>query len=68
MKKLIALLLTMALLLGLASTAFAKKTTNLEIYWIGNQDNEEIRKGVEEAINEYIEPLINANVSFHIIN
>ena len=68
MRKLTALLLTLALVLGMASTAAAKKTATLEIYWIGNQDDEEIRTGVEEAINEYIEPLINAKVSFHIIN
>lgn len=67
MRKLIAILLTMALVLGLASVASAKKPTTLQIYWIGNGDNEEIRKGVEAAINEYIEPLINANVEFHII-
>ena len=68
MRKLTALLLILCLVLGIASTAFAKKATTLNIYWIGNQDNEEIRTGVEEAINKYIEPLINAKVSFHIIN
>ena len=67
MRKLVSLLLVLALVLGVTSTAFAKPKT-LQIYWIGNADNEEIRKGVEEAINEYIEPLINANVSFHIVN
>ena len=68
MRKLIALMLILALVFGVMSTAMAKKATTLEIYWIGNADNEEIRAGVEEAINEYIEPLINAKVSFHIIN
>ena len=64
----IALLLALALLLGVASTAAAKSPYTLEIYWIGYEDNETIRKGVEDAINEYIEPLINAKVSFHIVN
>ena len=39
----------------------------LDIYWVGNGDNESVRAGVEEAINKYIEPLIGAKVSFHII-
>ena len=68
MRKLIAVLLTMALLLGIASTALAKSPYMLDIYWIGNQDNEEIRTGVQDAINDYIEPLIGANVTFHIVN
>ena len=41
MRKLVAILLTMALVLGLASVASAKKPTTLQIYWIGNGDNEE---------------------------
>ena len=68
MRRGIALLLALALLLGVASTAAAKSPYTLEIYWIGYEDNETIRKGVEDAINEYIEPLINAKVSFHIVN
>ena len=73
MRKLVSLLLVLALALGITSTAFAKKPTTLEIYWIANakQEDEEtwtpIKEGVEEAINEYIEPLINAKVSFHLI-
>ena len=74
MRKLAALLLTLALVLGLASTAFAAKPKTLEIYWIANASKEDaetwtpIKEGVEAAINEYIEPLINANVSFHLVN
>ena len=74
MRKLVAVLLTMALLLGLASTALATKPKTLEIYWIANaaKDKEAewapVRDGVEAAINEYIEPLINANVHFHLVN
>ena len=67
MRKLIALLLILTLTLGVASAALAKDYT-LDIYWIGNQDNEEIRKGVEEAVSEYVEPLIKAKVAFHIVN
>ena len=69
MRKLVALLLVLVLAVGLVSTAMAKKDPDtLEIYWIGNADNEAIRTGVEEAVNEYIEPLINAHVHYHIIN
>ena len=73
MRKLIALLLALALMLGLTSTAFAKAKT-LEIYWIANAAKGDadtwmpIKEGVEQAINEYIEPLINANVNFHLVN
>ena len=68
MRKLVALLLALSLVLGLASTAFAAKDYTLDIYWIGNKDDEEIRKGVEEAVSEYVEPLIKAKVAYHIIN
>ena len=67
MRKLAAVLLTLSLLLGLVSTAFARDYT-LDIYWIGNRDDEEIRKGVEQAVSEYVEPKIRAKVAFHIIN
>ena len=55
MRKLVAVLLTMALLLGLASTALAAKPKTLEIYWIANaaKDKEAewapVRDGVEAA-------------------
>jgi len=74
MRKLAAVLLTLALLTGLVSTASAAKPKTLEIYWIANAtkaDEEKwipIKEGVEEAINEYIEPLINAHVHFHLVN
>ncbi len=67
MRKWIALLLTVTLVFGLGSAALAKRAYTLDIYWIANKDDEAIRAGVEEAINEYIEPLIGANVSFHLI-
>jgi putative aldouronate transport system substrate-binding protein len=38
----------------------------LDYYWVGNADTDQ-RPLVEAAINEYIEPLIGANVVFHII-
>ena len=68
MRKLVAIVLALSLILGLASTAFAAKDYTLDIYWIGNKDDEEIRKGVEEAVNEYVEDKIKAKVAFHIIN
>ena len=52
MRKLVALLLILSLTLGLASAAFAAKDYTLDIYWIGNKDDEKIRKGVEEAVSE----------------
>lgn len=66
MRKLVSLLLALSMLLGLAGVAFAEETYTLDYYWIGNGDNA-VRAEVEEAINAYIEPLINAKVSFHII-
>ena len=68
MRKLVAIVLALSLILGLASTAFAAKDYTLDIYWIGNKDDEKIRKGVEEAVNEYVEDKIKAKVAFHIIN
>lgn len=56
MRRLIALLLTLALVIGLAPAALAK-THTLDIYWIANSDNEEIRAGVEKAINAYLAEL-----------
>lgn len=38
----------------------------LDYYIVGNADSTD-RAAVEKAINAYIEPLINANVTFHII-
>jgi len=76
MRKWIALLLTVVLAMGAISSASAARAYTLDIYWIGNvrsgaevEDDpyRETREGVEAAINAYIEPLINANVSFHIV-
>ena len=38
----------------------------LHYFWVANQDTEQ-RSLVEAAINEYIEPIINANVIFHLV-
>ena len=67
MRKLISLFLAVVMLVGLIPAAMAAGVTTLDIYWVGAGDAPEIRAGVEEAINAYIEPLIGANVSFHII-
>ncbi len=67
MRKLVSLLLALAMILALVPTAMADDAYTLDIYWVGNGDNEAVRAGVEEAVNEYIEPLIGAKVSYHII-
>ena len=67
MRKLVSLLLALAMVLALLPTAMADAPYTLDIYWVGNGDNEAVRAGVEAAVNEYIEPLIGANVSYHII-
>ncbi len=74
MRKLMALLLVFVLLCGLAAPAAAKSAYTLDIYWIANKEDPEIRAGVEEAINEYLGELYdsrqvqaNMKVSFHLI-
>ena len=67
MRKLISLFLALVMLLGLIPAAIAAEAYTLDIYWVGAGDAPEIRAGVEEAINAYIEPKIGAHVSFHII-
>ena len=67
MRKFISLFLALILVAGLVPAAVASGVTTLDIYWVGAGDAPEIRAGVEEAINAYIEPKIGANVSFHII-
>lgn len=75
MKRLTALLLILALLLGISSSALARrKTYTLDIFWVANKDDEAVRTEVEEAINEYLGTLYdnrviryNLNVSFHLI-
>ena len=42
--------------------------STLDIYWVGNGDNESVRTQVEKAISDYVEPLIGAKVCFHIIS
>ena len=66
MRKLVSLVLALAMVLALVPTAMADDYT-LDIYWVGNGDNEAVRLGVEEAVNAYVEPLIGAKVSYHII-
>ncbi len=66
MRKLLTLMLALALVLSLAPSAFAEDVYTLDYYWVGNGDNA-VRADVEKAINEYIEPLIGANVVFHIV-
>lgn len=51
---------------GTDSAASSGPVVTLDYYWIGNGDTNQ-RSQVEAAINEYIEPLIGANVVFHII-
>ena len=67
MRKLVTLLLALTMVLGMMSFASADDTYNLDIYWVGNGDNTAIRSGVEKAVNAYIEPLIGATVTYHII-
>ena len=67
MRKLVTLLLALAMVLSLVTAAVAEEPYTLDIYWVGNGDNEAVREGVEAAVNAYIEPLIGANVSYHII-
>ena len=42
------------------------ETVTLDYYWVANADTDQ-RSLVEAAINEYIEPLIGANVVFHLV-
>ena len=67
MRKLVSLFLALVMVLALLPTAMADDAYTLDIYWVGNGDNEAVRAGVEAAVNEYIEPLIGAKVSYHII-
>ncbi|MGC9468937.1 MAG: ABC transporter substrate-binding protein [Anaerolineae bacterium] len=49
-----------------ATSAPPAETVVLDYFWVANQDTDQ-RPLVEAAINEYIEPLIGANVVFHLI-
>jgi len=70
MKKWLAMGLALTMLLGMAvvsGTAVASEEPyQLIMYWEGNGDTDQ-RAIVEAAINEYIEPLIGANITFTII-
>ncbi len=66
MRKLLSLVLALAMVLALVPSAMADDYT-LDIYWVGNGDNEAVRQGVEAAVNAYVEPLIGAKVSYHIV-
>ena len=66
MRKLISLFLALAMILALAPAAMAEPYT-LDIYWVGAGDDPAVRADVEEAINAYIGPKIDAWVSIHII-
>ena len=67
MRKFVSLFLALIMVLALVPAAFAAEPYTLDIYWVGNADDPEIRADVEAAVNEYIEPLIDAHVSFHIV-
>lgn len=66
MRKLVSLLLAL-LMIGAMVPAMAEDVYTIDCYWVGNGDNASVREGVEAAINEYIEPLIGAKISFHIV-
>lgn len=51
---------------GSVATGPSGETVTLDYYWIGNSDTDQ-RAQVEAAINAHIEPLIGANVVFHIV-
>ena len=67
MRRLLSLFLALTVALAIAPAAFAAEPYTLDIWWVGNADNPEVREEVEAAINEYIEPKIDAHVSFHIV-
>ena len=67
MRKLLSLFLAVVMLMAAVPAALAAEPYTLDIWWVGNADNPEVRAEVEAAINEYIEPKIDAHVSFHII-
>lgn len=66
-RKLLATLLVLVMALGIVPLAGAQaEPYTLVYYWIGNGDTDQ-RPLVEQAINDYIGPIINAKVDFHII-
>lgn len=65
MRKCISLLLALVLALALAPAAAEPYT--LEIYWVGHGADPQVCAGVEKAVSDYVEPLIDARVRFHIV-
>ena len=53
MRRLVALLLTLALVIGIAPAAFAK-TYTLDIYWIANVNSDKAYKDIAGAVSEYL--------------
>lgn len=51
---------------GESAAESSGEVVTLDYYWIGNGDTDQ-RSLVEDAINEYVEPLIGVNVVFHIV-
>ncbi len=49
-----------------AAAAAPGEVVTLNYYWIGNGDTDQ-REAVQNAINEYVEPLIGVNVVYHIV-
>ncbi|MEZ4619177.1 MAG: ABC transporter substrate-binding protein [Caldilineaceae bacterium] len=49
-----------------ASSSATGEVVTLDYYWIGNGDTDQ-REMVQDAINDYVGPLIGVNVVFHII-
>ena len=57
MRKLVSLLLALAMILALVPTAMADDAYTLDIYWVGNGDNEAVRAGVEVAAGHRRRPV-----------
>ena len=67
MRKILSLFLALIMVLSVAPAAFAAEPYTLDIYWVGNVADAAVQPDVEAAINDYIEPLIDAHVKFHIV-
>ncbi len=67
MRKLVSLFLALIMVLSVAPAAFAAEPYTLDIYWVGNVADAAVQPDVEAAINDYIEPLMDAHVKFHIV-
>lgn len=51
---------------GESASSPSGEMVTLDYYWIGNGDTDQ-RELVQDAINEYVGPMIGANVVFHIV-